>query len=101
MSIQRIRFEDRGQGFLWWEVDLETGRIVGCGPHQAATWAGGKCSVDVATLKVGQRPTFFGPATEPDGRRLNYAIAGMEPAGSGGGMASLHDGRALGCASHF
>lgn len=85
MTIQRISFQDKGQDFLWWEVDDSTGRIVGCGPHQAHAWASGKCSVDLATVKLGMRPVFFGPATEPEGRTLNYQIEALAPAEIGGG----------------
>lgn len=85
MTIQRITFEYRGQDFLWWEVDDQTGRIVGCGPHQANVWASGRCSVDVNTMVVGERPIFHGPATEPGGRTLSYVIAAIRPAETGGG----------------
>ncbi|HEV7345747.1 MAG TPA: hypothetical protein VGN60_08985 [Devosia sp.] len=85
MNVQHVTLEDRGQDFLWWEIDMETGRIVGCGPFQAGIWAGGRCSVDVATVRVGQRPTFHGPATEPEGRTLNYEIVAIKPAETGGG----------------
>lgn len=84
MTIQRISFEDRGQDFRWWEIDMRTGRIVGCGPLQACVWASGRCSVDVTTVLVGEKPTFFGPATEPGGRRLNFKIVAIEAANSGG-----------------
>lgn len=85
MTIQRLTFEDKGQDFLWWEVDDQTGRIVGCGPHQASVWASGRCSVDMNTVLVGERPIFHGPATEPGGRFLNYCIAEIRPAQTGGG----------------
>lgn len=78
ITVSRVTFEDRGQEFRWWEIDLETGRIVGCGPMQADIWASGRCSVDVATLSVGERPIFFGPATEPEGRHLRYEIVGIQ-----------------------
>lgn len=35
-----IEFEDWGQGFLEWLVDDETGKILNCKPHHAATWVG-------------------------------------------------------------
>ena len=91
MTIQRLTVECRGQDFQWWEIDDETGRIVGCGPFQAETWASGKCSVDMATVAVGQRPTFHGPATEPAGRPLRYRITAIHPAETGGGVASMTD----------
>jgi hypothetical protein len=84
MSIQRVTFEDRGQDFLWWEIDMETGRIVGCGPLQADLWASGRCSVNVETVQVGLCPTFHGPATEPEGRSLRWEIVGIAPAETGG-----------------
>jgi len=91
MTIQHLTFEDRGQDFLWWEVDDQSGRIVGCGPHQASVWASGRCSVDMSTVALGERPIFHGPATEPGGRTLNYVIAAIRPAETGGGVASMTD----------
>lgn len=84
MTIQRLTFEDKGQGVLWWEIDDQTGRIVGCGPREAHTWASGRCSVDMNTVVVGECPIFHGPATEPGGRFLNYRIASITPAQTGG-----------------
>lgn len=86
MTIMRLTFENKKQAFLWWEVDDETGRIVGCGPHQADLWASGKCSVDMNTVAVGERPVFHGPATEPGGRFLNYMIEAIRPAETGGSL---------------
>lgn len=92
MTIQRVTLEDKGQDFLWWEIDDTTGRIVGCGPHQADVWASGRCSVDMNTVTVGERPIFHGPATEPGGRYLNYRITAIRPAEtSWGGVASMTD----------
>lgn len=89
MTVQRLTFEDKGQDFLWWEVDDQTGRILGCGPRQADLWASGKCSVDMNTVAVGECPIFHGPATEPGGRFLKYRIAAIRPAETGGGVASM------------
>lgn len=91
MTIQRLTFEDRGQDFLWWEIQPETGRIVGCGPFQASIWASGKTSVDMATVSIGQRPTYFSPHTGEDGKRLNYEISGIAPAPKSGGVASMSE----------
>lgn len=85
MTVQRLTFEDKGQDFLWWEVDDQTGRIVGCGPLEASTWASGRCSVDMNTVAVGEQPIFHGPATEPGGRFLKYRIASIRPAETRGG----------------
>lgn len=84
MSVPHLTFECKGQDFLWWEVDAETGRIMGCGPLQADTWASGRCSVDIESLQVGGRPIFHGPATEPEGRRLRYRVTAIRPAETGG-----------------
>lgn len=83
MTIQRVTFENRGQDFSWWEIDDETGRIVGCGPRLASTWANGRCSVDMNTVNVGERPVFHGPATEPGGRLLICAIVAIALADTG------------------
>lgn len=87
VTISRITFENRGQDFLWWEVDMETGRILGCGPMQADVWASGHCSIALETMVAGQRPRFFGRATEAEGRLLTYRIADVRPvAGKDGDM---------------
>lgn len=86
MTIQRVTFECRGQDFHWWEIDDTTGRIVGCGPQGASTWASGRCSVDMATVSVGKRPTFHGPATEPEGRTLSWEIVEIALAEAVGGV---------------
>lgn len=84
MTVQRITFEDRGQDFLWWEIQSETGRIVGCGPAQGSIWASGKTSVDMATIALGQRPRFFSEGTGPKGRTMLYAVVRIAAATSGG-----------------
>lgn len=84
MNIQRITFENRGQAFTWWEVDMETGRILGCGPGEAFVWATGRCTVVPSTVQIGARPTFHGPATEPEGRSLKWEIVDVAPAETGG-----------------
>lgn len=83
MTIQRINFVNRGQEFMWWEVQMDTGRIVGCGPHKADLWADGRCSVEVSTIQIGKRLTFHGPATEPGGRSLICEVASIRPADNG------------------
>ncbi|WP_186390397.1 hypothetical protein [Stappia sp. TSB10P1A] len=111
MSIQRIDFEDRGQDFLWWEIDMETGRVVGCGPFQGWHWASGDYRVDLETISVGCRPRIF-HRHEAKARTLNYVIADIGPAPSGGGCSMpflirmapsaprrLEGGRALTCPS--
>lgn len=85
MTIQRVTFEDRGQDVRWWEIDMETGRIVGCGPRLANLWASGRCSVDVDTIQHGLRPTFHGPATEPEGRSFLWEIVDIQAAETGEG----------------
>lgn len=84
MTILRLSFEDKGQNVLWWEIDDETGRIVGCGPRDACLWANGRCSVDMNTVVVGEKPIFHGPATESGGRFFGWQIAAIRPAETGG-----------------
>ncbi|SFZ85975.1 hypothetical protein SAMN02983003_3147 [Devosia enhydra] len=88
--IQRITFEDRGQDFLWWEIDMETGRVVGCGPFQAGIWAAGNVSVDPASISVGGRLRYFAPPLPKTGGVLRYAVTAIDEAESGGGV-SLPD----------
>ncbi len=40
MKIFRLHFEDQGQDFLTWDVDVETTKVVGCAPFQASIWCG-------------------------------------------------------------
>lgn len=35
----KIKFEDNGQDFLWWELDNE-GFVINAGPFQASVWVG-------------------------------------------------------------
>lgn len=42
MKILRLHFEDQGQDFLTWDVDLD-GRVLEAQPFQASIWA--KCTV--------------------------------------------------------
>lgn len=92
MTALRVTFEDLGQAFLWWEIDPETGHVIGCGPGQAWLWADGRVSVDLATIQVGQRPRYFSPAQPDRGAVLRHAIAAIESAPNeliGGGV--FHD----------
>ncbi|MBZ0164589.1 MAG: hypothetical protein K8H74_17985 [Notoacmeibacter sp.] len=83
-NVERVEFEDRGQDFTWWEIDMETGRVVGCGPFQGGVWANGDISVDLATIGIGQRPRFF-HKRRPDVSTLNHVIVAAGPAPVGGG----------------
>lgn len=85
MTVQRIEFADHGQDFLWWEIQVETGRVVGCGPFQAGVWASGKSSVDMATVRIGSRPRYFSPYLGENGAVLKYAITAIKPAPQSGG----------------
>ncbi|MBA5777453.1 hypothetical protein H2509_13425 [Stappia sp. F7233] len=82
-GVQRIEFEDRGQDFLWWEIDTETGRILGCGPHQGWLWADGDHRVDLSTIGIGQRPSFY-HRRRMDVITLKYVIVSAGPAPAGG-----------------
>lgn len=88
MTIKRVTFEDRGQDLVWWEVDLATGRIVGARTRQLTDWADGRSAVDVETIAIGERPRFFGLATEPEGRLLRFRIVDIADAPAGGGVAA-------------
>jgi hypothetical protein len=50
MKVIRFHFEDQGQDFSWWDVadnGTGVGRVVDCGPFQAAIWANGKFYVNL------------------------------------------------------
>lgn len=74
-----LEFEDKGQDFLTWEVELATGRIVDCHPFQYTTWAR-CCVIDPEKLAPGSRPQI----ADADGTRrtLNYAVATMRLKGT-------------------
>lgn len=64
-----IHFEDHGQDFLEWDVDV-TGKVVGCRPSQASVWCG---------LQVLETPQAGGLVTYLRGgepaRAVRYVIA--------------------------
>lgn len=37
--MRKIHFEDNGQDFLWWTLDVE-GNVIDCGPFQYSIWVG-------------------------------------------------------------
>lgn len=43
MKIFRIHFEDHGQDFLTWDVDVRTCRVVDAAPFQKEIWQ--RCTV--------------------------------------------------------
>lgn len=47
MNIQRFNFAFHGQDFDWWDIDMDTGQVVDCGPSQAWFWADGKTFVNL------------------------------------------------------
>jgi hypothetical protein len=63
--MRRIHFEDRGQDFLWFDIDSD-GKVVDCGPFQAWLWVGKKGKL----------------LTEPNGTqrfsRIRYAVIRVE-----------------------
>ena len=52
MKIFRIHFEDHGQDFLTWDVNIETGKVVDCAPFQSSIWCGGTVD-NVDNLETG------------------------------------------------
>jgi len=74
MATQRLEFEDKGQDFLWWDVDGETGLVIGAGPFQAWLWADGSHVVDLDSLVVGNLPEL------KNGDVLRYRITSIEEA---------------------
>jgi hypothetical protein len=80
MTIKHIEFEDLGQDFLWWEVDMETGRVVGCGPFQGSVWADGRHTVDLAALAVGHKLHYWSPTWADAGALLKYRVIRIDNA---------------------
>jgi hypothetical protein len=74
MKIFRIHFEDHGQDFLTWDVDIITGKVVDCQPFQAEIWC--KCTVvNVDDLQVGGKVDF---ETRDEMLTMKYEISDIE-----------------------
>ncbi|MCF6368310.1 hypothetical protein [Rhizobium halophilum] len=82
----RFHFEDRGQDFLWWDVEDNgqgIGKVVDAGPFQQSLWANGKHYVNLLEPHgVGDRlATTDNLALSMETglcRRLNYPIERVE-----------------------
>lgn len=72
-KVTRIHFQDKGQDFLYWDVDF-LGVVVDCGPFQAFVWVG--TVLDLPLPEVGGRPHF--ETKDGDYLTLNYAIEKIE-----------------------
>lgn len=78
----RIRLEDHGQDFLWFEIEREkrrVGRIVDAGPFQAWVWT--KHAINLKGARVGRRPMFT--TGNLRGCTLNYPITSIKAVKSG------------------
>lgn len=74
MKIFRIHFEDHGQDFLTWDVDIMTAKVVDCRPFQADIW----CQFTVLNLddlEVGGKVEGF---SKMDILQLKYPIESIE-----------------------
>lgn len=78
LGITTIEFEDKGQDFLEWDLDDETGKVLDCRPFQARIWC--KFYVDEPKhLKVGDRVQISETPIDPNNmlqefRSINYPI---------------------------
>lgn len=77
-NVKRIYFEDKGQDFLWWDIDTDPKhaypKVVDCGPFQGWLWT--KYYV-LSAIRKGSRPTICkGP--DEDSLKLNYKIVKIE-----------------------
>lgn len=74
-SLTTIRFADRGQDFLEWDIDAD-GTVVGCRPFQASTWCG--CVVqNLADLKRGAIVRFVSPRIDQTERTIRYPLVSI------------------------
>jgi len=77
-----IEFEDKGQDFLEWDIDSESGKVVDCRPFQASIWT--KFHVALHDqLEVGDKvdicedPIDYN-STEQYFRTVNYKIISVK-----------------------
>jgi hypothetical protein len=70
-----IFFEDGGQDFLYWLVEVETGKVIDCGPFQCSVWEGTivKYIDDLEIGGVVHVKTKFG-----DDTTMNYAAEDLK-----------------------
>lgn len=77
----RIHFEDRGQDFLWWDLedrgDDYSYRVTDCGPFQKWFWT--KAYVAADSIKIGQPPLVT--LDEKTASPLKYAVTRLERIG--------------------
>jgi hypothetical protein len=70
-----IFFEDCGQDFLYWLVEVETGKVIDCGPFQYSVWEGTIVKY-VYDIEIGGEvhvKTKFG-----DDTTMNYLVIGLK-----------------------
>ena len=67
---RRINLQDRGQDFLWWDIDAEGG-VIDCGPYQGWLWIGTRVHND--EIKRGTRLEIT--TKSGDETTLNYLVA--------------------------
>lgn len=65
-----LHFEDKGQDFLWWEID-KNGLVVDCGPSQSWVWVGS--TVDVSRIYDDDRVVHF-TTKDCETTTLNYLM---------------------------
>jgi hypothetical protein len=66
-----VTFQDHGQDFLEWDIDLQKEEIVGCRPYQSRIWCGLACRQKV--FEVGKQVSFE-RADNHETRWINYPI---------------------------
>lgn len=77
MKIIRLHFEDQGQNFLTWDVDVETTKVVGCEPFQASIWCGNTVvNIDDVVLGLTDKVEFETPDFEEFA--VNYPVVEVE-----------------------
>lgn len=72
-ATRRIRFEDRGQDFLYWDIDPD-GVVIDCHPYHREVWKG--CIVDLETLKEGKCLEYVHPRLGRGG--IKYRVVEVE-----------------------
>ena len=73
--VTRIHFEDHGQDFLRWELDVN-GKVIGCEPFQASAWRGLKV-FQPSLIAVGDLVHFY-DSRDKSLCHIRYRVAKVE-----------------------
>lgn len=74
-ATKRIHFEDKGQDFLYWDID-DVGEVVDCMPMHRAVWLG--VFVQLEYLKEGRKLGYVNPRHNAGYGEIKYKVVKIE-----------------------